>query len=104
MTLHDVRIQSSCATLAQTLAAYEASHPDSPKIELTTTSLAQAETKLKDKTGMHSAIGWLCLAWAKGEADLTRGGEVAVDNGLVEGWQPMGVGKFWRLCELSGMC
>ena len=91
--LGQVAVEGSHSTTAQTIVYYEKSHPGS-KVELTTTSIDEAEAVLKDKEGMDFFLSTLKVLFAQGFVDVTRGGERGTSNHLVPGWKPTTVEEF----------
>lgn len=85
--LRQVRIEGDRATLNEAVALYEQSHPG-VKIDVTYQSVEDAKVELSTLSGFDWFRAWLLLDWAQGQSDLTRGGTVKLDNGLVPGWKP----------------
>lgn len=94
-TLHRISIQGERLSLNAAVALYEASHPGS-KVAVTHRPVAEAQAEHDAIEGFsfRKLVLWLLLDWVKGAGDVTKGGEVGVANGLVEGWRPESVGEY----------
>lgn len=58
------------------------------------TPFDQAEINLKSAQGFAYFVQWMSVYWARGNADVTRGGTVELANGLVPGWKPESVEEY----------
>ncbi len=90
LSLGEIAIEGSRATLGQTVAYYEQSRPGK-HVDVTVVPIEQAEDELETKEGYAYVLDWLLLAVARGVGDLTAGGTVETANKLVPGWKPSSV-------------
>lgn len=91
--LGHVAVQGDRVSFSDIIAAYEASHPGET-LEVTQTELGEAFKLLPTLQGFAQMATFMRVEWAKGEADVTRGGTVELGNGLVPGWKPTTVAEY----------